>query len=46
MISDSTGETAQRYRHAFISYASTDRREVLKRVQMLARLRIRFSTHK
>src|SRR5262249_1461814 len=36
------GETAQRYRHAFISYASADRKEVLKRVQMLARLRIRF----
>jgi hypothetical protein len=38
-----TGESAQLYRHAFISYASADRKEVLKRVQMLAWLRIRFS---
>ncbi len=30
------------YRKAFISYASEDRQEVLKRVQMLARLRIDF----
>ncbi|MEW6207718.1 MAG: TIR domain-containing protein [Acidobacteriota bacterium] len=30
------------YRKAFISYASPDRAEVLKRVQMLARLRISF----
>lgn len=30
------------YRKAFISYASQDRAEVLKRVQMLARLRIDF----
>jgi serine/threonine protein kinase len=37
-----TGESAQRYRYAFISYASADRKEVLKRVQMLARLHIRF----
>jgi TIR domain len=37
-----TGESASHYRHAFISYASGDRHEVLKRVQMLARLRIRF----
>jgi serine/threonine protein kinase len=36
------GESARRYRHAFISYAAADRKEVLKRVQMLARLRIRF----
>jgi hypothetical protein len=31
-----------RYRKAFISYASKDRDEVLKRVQMLARLKIDF----
>ncbi len=37
-----TGESARLYRQAFISYASADRKEVLKRVQMLARLRIRF----
>ncbi len=32
----------RRYEYAFISYASADRREVCKRVQMLARCRIRF----
>jgi len=32
----------KRYAHAFISYASADRAEVLKRVQMLARCRIDF----
>ena len=32
----------QRYRHAFISYASPDRSEVLKRVQMLSRTNISF----
>lgn len=31
-----------RYRKAFISYASKDRDEVLKRVQMLARVRVEF----
>jgi hypothetical protein len=36
------GEAAQRYRQAFISYASPDRTEVLKRVQMLARLKISY----
>jgi len=39
---EATGESARLYRYAFISYASADRKEVLKRVQMLARLRIRF----
>ncbi len=33
---------ARAYRKAFISYASEDRAEVLKRVQMLARMRINF----
>lgn len=37
-----TGEAAHRYRKAFISYATQDRAEVLKRVQMLARLKIKF----
>ena len=32
----------KRYRHAFVSYASADRAEVLKRVQMLARVSIDF----
>jgi hypothetical protein len=36
------GETARRYRKAFISYASPDRGEVLKRVQMLRLARIRY----
>jgi CheY-like chemotaxis protein len=36
-----TGE-AHRYRYAFISYASEDRAEVMRRVQMLASLRIEF----
>jgi hypothetical protein len=36
------GEKAQRYRKAFISYASQDRTEVLKRVQMLRLARIRY----
>jgi hypothetical protein len=34
------GEAAHRYHKAFISYASEDRPEVLKRVQMLSQLRI------
>lgn len=38
----SAGEAALRYRQAFISYATQDRAEVLKRVQMLARLNIKF----
>jgi hypothetical protein len=37
-----TGESARRYRKAFISYASKDRPEVLKRVQMLRLARIRY----
>jgi serine/threonine protein kinase len=36
------GDAAHCYRKAFISYASIDRIEVLKRVQMLRPLRIRF----
>jgi hypothetical protein len=36
------GEAACRYRKAFVSYASQDRAEVLKRVQMLARLKISY----
>ena len=36
------GDAARRYRTAFISYSSDDRIEVLKRVQMLPRLGIRF----
>jgi serine/threonine protein kinase len=36
------GEAVHRYRKAFISYASKDRGEVLKRVQMLRSLRIGF----
>lgn len=36
------GVVAQCYKKAFISYASNDRSEVLKRVQMLAGLRIDF----
>jgi hypothetical protein len=32
----------RRYKYAFISYASPDRAEVLKRVQMLPRLSVRF----
>lgn len=37
-----TGESARRYRKAFISYASDDRAEVVKRVQMLAQLKINY----
>jgi serine/threonine-protein kinase len=36
------GEAMHVYRKAFISYASHDRREVLKRAQMLARMKIDF----
>jgi tetratricopeptide (TPR) repeat protein len=36
------GDLAHCYRKAFVSYASRDRTEVLKRVQMLRLLRIRF----
>jgi TIR domain-containing protein len=37
-----TGEAANRYRHAFLSYASEDRKEVLKRAQMLKASKIGF----
>ncbi|MDQ3906788.1 MAG: toll/interleukin-1 receptor domain-containing protein [Acidobacteriota bacterium] len=36
------GDSARAYRKAFISYASQDRKEVLKRVQMLSRLHVQF----
>jgi hypothetical protein len=36
------GDKVRRYRRAFISYASQDRTEVLKRVQMLRLARIRY----
>jgi TIR domain len=36
------GEHARRYRFAFVSYATEDRREVLKRVQMLEIMRTRY----
>src|SRR5262249_5880813 len=36
------GDAAHRYRKAFVSYASADRPEVVKRVQMLARLGIDY----
>jgi serine/threonine protein kinase len=36
------GHAVRLYQQAFISYASKDRPEVLKRVQMLARLRIKY----
>jgi len=36
------GDTAHRYRKAFISYASEDRAEVLKRVQTLGALKIKY----
>ena len=36
------GEAACRYRKAFISYASQDREEVMKRVQMLHRIHIDY----
>jgi TIR domain-containing protein len=36
------GDDARAYHKAFISYASQDRNEVLKRVQMLSRLKIEF----
>lgn len=36
------GEHAHRYRRVFISYASHDRTEVLKRVQMLDRFRVSY----
>ena len=36
------GETARAYKRAFISYASQDRQEVLKRIQMLRLARIQY----
>lgn len=36
------GDHAKRYEHAFVSYASKDRKEVLKRVQMLEILKTKF----
>ncbi|HEU4594673.1 MAG TPA: TIR domain-containing protein [Pyrinomonadaceae bacterium] len=40
--SEAPKQTFVRYRKAFISYASEDRAEVLKRVQMLASVKIEF----
>ena len=42
--SDATlnGQVAQRYRHAFLSYATEDRKEVLKRAQALKASKISF----
>jgi len=37
-----TSTNWKRYKHAFVSYAAADRAEVLKRVQMLARVSIDF----
>jgi spore maturation protein CgeB len=36
------GDHAKRYEYAFISYASKDREEVLKRVQILEALKTEF----
>jgi serine/threonine protein kinase len=38
---EAVGFDARRYQQAFVSYASSDRNEVLKRVQMLKRLKVR-----
>jgi hypothetical protein len=40
--SEPLGDHAGPYRYAFVSYASTDREEVLKRVQMLEVLKTKF----
>ena len=40
--SEPQGEDARRYRFAFISYSSTDRAEVLRRVQLLSSVGIRY----
>jgi len=37
------GDYARRYKNAFVSYATKDRKEVLKRVQMLNAMKIKFS---
>jgi hypothetical protein len=42
MRSEMRGDWAKRYRYAFLSYASGDRAEVLKRAQALRAARIRF----
>jgi hypothetical protein len=41
-ISAPLGDRAGRYKYAFVSYASKDRKEVLKRVQMLEILKTKF----
>jgi hypothetical protein len=40
--SEPLGDHAGRYKYAFVSYASRDRKEVLKRVQMLEVLKTKF----
>jgi hypothetical protein len=40
--SEPLGDHAKRYQYAFVSYASNDRREVLKRVEMLEILKTEF----
>ena len=40
--SEPLGDHARRYKYAFVSYASKDRKEVLKRVQMLEILKTKF----
>ena len=40
--SEPQGESARRYEHAFLSYASADRKEVLKRAQVLQAAGISF----
>ena len=40
--SEPRGESARRYEHAFLSYASADRKEVLKRAQVLQAAGINF----
>lgn len=42
VVSEPVGRAIHRFRKAFISYASHDRREVLKRTQMLDRVGIEF----
>jgi TIR domain/Histone H1-like nucleoprotein HC2 len=41
-ISEPLGDKAKRYKYAFVSYASKDRKEVLKRVQILEILKTKF----
>jgi hypothetical protein len=40
--SEPLGDQARRYEHAFVSYATKDRKEVLKRVQMLPIMKTEF----